>query len=659
MTYRADIDGLRAIAVLVVIFFHAEFPFFTGGFIGVDVFFVISGYLITRLMYNEYQAGTFSFSNFYIRRARRILPALIFIIILCCPAAWILMAPDAFIDFSKSVSAAALFASNFFFWQETGYFSATHAHLPLLHTWSLSIEEQFYIVFPALFGAVWFYARKALIPVLIIISLLSFALGIYWAATHPSAGFYLAPSRLWELLAGSLCVFLTVKPNRISRLIFPWLGLALIGGATLGYTQATPFPSYYALAPVLGAVLIILFCRAEEGLGRVLSLRPLVGIGLISYSAYLWHQPVFVFARLKMQEEPSFGIMAVLIVVSLFLAYLTWKYIETPFRKPKEHRERGVVRALLASAFTVGLVAGLGLIGSKTDLHETYFSASMDAQDMKLFSFIETHTNYDLSEYMGDDGACNFWVKDPKDIAANKFLNCQETFGKAVIVLGDSHAMNIYNFLYRANVTDFMIGISQGGCRPHDTIANCHLDRAQKFLSENKDAINRVYYHQSGSHLIRDYQGRNDSNAIFDSSRDYTIDTENIVQVGAYLNSLSADNDVIWLGPFVEARVNFRNLETVEASGLKIAPYNFEVFRTLETQIKTQHISEDTRYEYISLIDVLDMDENSLVIEGCLTFRDGDHFSRCGEALFGETLAANLFGRESGRKTQRVILKRK
>lgn len=332
MEYRREIDGLRAVAVLPVILFHAGFSWFSGGFIGVDVFFVISGYLITSILIHDLEKGTFSIARFYERRARRILPALFFVMLCCIPLAWVWMLPAQFRDFSQSLVAITFFASNVLFWIKAGYFSPISEEKPLLHTWSLAVEEQFYLFFPLLLLVVWRFGRSPVFYTILVISGISLTLTEWGWRYQPSANFYLLPFRAWELGVGALCaMWLHARPQASSSLLST-LGLGLITYSALAYDESVPFPSLYAMVPVAGTALIILFGTSSTLAGRWLSMKFPVGVGLISFSAYLWHQPLLAFARIRSLEPPSWEIMALLCVASLGLAYLTWRFVENPFR---------------------------------------------------------------------------------------------------------------------------------------------------------------------------------------------------------------------------------------------------------------------------------------------------------------------------------------
>jgi peptidoglycan/LPS O-acetylase OafA/YrhL len=365
MIYRKEIDGLRAIAVVPVILFHAGFEWMRGGYIGVDIFFVISGYLITSILLKEQQQGTFSIVNFYERRARRILPALFIVLLVCLPFAWFWLLPHELKAFGKSMIAVVTFVSNLLFWLETDYFTADRELIPLLHTWSLAVEEQFYIIFP-LFLA--FFSRKNTLLMVTIVALIAlFSLGMTeWGWRYFAEGnFYLIPFRAWELMIGALTAFyLFYKPQPQGMIcqLGSVLGLALIVLAIFFLDKSIPFPSLYALVPTLGTALIILFANDNTWVNKLLSLKLFVMIGLVSYSAYLWHQPLFVFARAYYMEMPNASIMAVLSLVSVLLGYISWRYIEAPFRDKRRFSQRQIfVASLLVGVVFVLIGAALVL----------------------------------------------------------------------------------------------------------------------------------------------------------------------------------------------------------------------------------------------------------------------------------------------------------
>ena len=355
LVYRRDIDGLRAVAVIAVVLFHFGVPGFSGGFVGVDVFFVISGYLITSIIWRQHQAARFSFVEFWARRARRILPALFVMMAAVLAVGWFLMAPKDYEELGRSVRYQVMFVSNLLFMRQEGYFDAASDLKPLLHTWSLAVEEQFYIVFPLLLTLLcsrFKHWRLALFSLLLV----SFGLSVWAVAQHPEKAFFLLPMRAWELLAGAM---LAVAPARQTRLTpgaaqgISLLGMGLILVAVFGYDNSTPFPGAAALLPVLGVVALIWANEHQSTwVGRVLSTRLMVGLGLISYSWYLWHWPVFVFGSYAGADEFGPVLTGGLIALTLILGYLSWRFVETPFRE----------RRILAGRRQILVAAGLGIL---------------------------------------------------------------------------------------------------------------------------------------------------------------------------------------------------------------------------------------------------------------------------------------------------------
>jgi len=335
VTYRSDIDGLRAIAVLAVLFFHAGLGF-PGGFVGVDIFFVVSGYLITGLILKDLDRDRFHVRDFWERRVRRILPALAVVVFSTLVAGWFLLLPLNLKELAQSVAAQTMLVSNVYFWQKSGYFAQAAEVKPLLHTWSLAVEEQFYLLFPFLLIAFKRFSRKFLILGMLLIGGISLSLCICLRYKYSSACFYLLPMRAWELMIGAILAALPAQraPARWLTEVLSCGGLLAILCAVFFYDRETPFPGIAATVPCVGAALIIWGNgHTLTSVGKLLAARPLVFIGLISYSLYLWHWPVLVFFKYWTLGPIPQNQRILLLIASLGLAVLSWRFVETPFRK--------------------------------------------------------------------------------------------------------------------------------------------------------------------------------------------------------------------------------------------------------------------------------------------------------------------------------------
>jgi peptidoglycan/LPS O-acetylase OafA/YrhL len=357
-SYRPDIDGLRAVAILPVLLYHAHVPGVTGGYVGVDLFFVISGYLITGILAREMDRGSFSILRFYERRARRILPALLaMLVVVLAVAAWLYL-PGDFPGVPRSALATLGFASNLEFFAETGYFATGADTKPLLHTWSLAIEEQFYLFFPLLLLVLTRWPRWRT-GILALLTLASFALAVATQGGKSGFAFYLLPPRAWELFVGGLLALAAVPPLRGPRMRegVALAGLAAVLIPVLLYTPKTVFPGVTALAPVLGAA-ALLHAAPGTRVGRLLALPPLVGIGLLSYSLYLWHWPLIVFVQYATETKLAGGWQAAAVLGSLLLGWASWRYVERPFRDPARFGRAAIFRWSAAGIGAVALVAG-------------------------------------------------------------------------------------------------------------------------------------------------------------------------------------------------------------------------------------------------------------------------------------------------------------
>lgn len=458
--YRKDIDGLRAIAVLAVIAFHANSRLVPGGFAGVDVFFVISGFLITGLLFNALERGTFSFTGFYARRIRRIFPAYIAVSVVTLGVSSWLLIPNDYIFYTTSLAASWAFVSNIFFSMLSwGYFGQRTEEFPLLHTWSLSVEEQFYFLFPVLLIVLFRRFRKHLVVILTVIGIILAA--VSQLKTGELKSYFLLNARAHELIVGTLTFFILrrfpPKPGLLSATLATF-GMMLVFGSFVLINKELPFPGVNSLFPCIGTALVIYGCCCDNAVSSMLKSRPLVGIGLISYSLYLWHWPIFAFLKYR-QIELTLPVGIGAVTVSFVLAYLTWKFIETPARHaPSLRFNRAFMRLYAAPA---ALFMGVGLFSYVTEGAPHRFSDDM-RELISSYSF-----ERDLTR------SCSVRAEDYKTVTLD-YLMAHCAFGATapekakVLLMGDSHAHHFKPFVDRLAQDAGMKAVYhvQSGCFP-------------------------------------------------------------------------------------------------------------------------------------------------------------------------------------------------
>jgi peptidoglycan/LPS O-acetylase OafA/YrhL len=645
MKYRAEIDGLRCVAVVPVVLFHAGLSMFAGGYVGVDIFFVISGYLITTILYREALQGRLSIRRFYDRRVRRIIPALLLVTAFSTIVSLLIMLPTQLEDYGKSVVAVNLFVSNILFWRESGYFAGAAELKPMLHTWSLAVEEQFYIVFPLVIALLVPRLRiLALVGLIAFVTLASFALSDFAATWKPVANFYLAPTRAWELLVGALCAFYLHHKGQQSN---EWLALAGVIAIALSIVMLddlTPFPSRFALPAVLGTALIIVYASKETWTARALSLKPLVYIGLISYSAYLWHQPLLAFARLQMEHPPTL-LLVVLGIASFPMAFLSWRYVEQPFRTKSAGTNAPLVSSamlwvwlglpfLAVTLFAVYLVVTDGLrdryVASLTPQEQQFFAAYEDAK-----ADIWT----DESVQMFDDGECRFHATSLSDEARARLKRCSAAYGPGILIVGDSHAMDLYNGIAMNTAKPFVFGLSRPGCRLHEGEESCIYADLAALVRDESENIDAVFYQQAGFYLMMDERGNTGRRSFFEKANvpEYRINTDYLNQIGTYLDKLGQSAEVIWVGSRVEPHLTpekmIRRGCDYKASLTASHMGNFE---RLDEAVRAQIDTSRPAYGYLSEFEAVALDP-SVDLYDCeaIYWSDGDHWSIAGERRFG------------------------
>jgi len=638
LTYRPEIDGLRAIAVGAVILYHAKITIFgqqpfKGGFIGVDIFFVISGYLITSIILKELiTTGSFSFKHFYERRIRRILPVLLFVMLVSLPFAWMLMLPTNFIDFSKSILYSLGFSSNYYF-DYTGqvYGDTDGLYKPFLHTWSLSVEEQFYILFPIILLITFKYFREYLIYILTFGFIISLGLAEWTSRNDLSASFYFIHTRMWELLAGSiLAYFEIIKGHRNKykplNLILPTVGLILIGHSVLFFNTEILHPSFYTLSPIIGICLIIWFSNKDEPVTRILSSKLFVGFGLISYSLYLWHYPIFAFARIG--DVGQLGIIKLLILIStLVLSIVSYFFIEKPARN-KKFRFILILKYICMAIFLI-ILSSLIIIGKQGKLNKL----NIKLEKSIISPLFESECKYSSNNI-------NFLID---DFFKKRFNNCKKKFGEFILILGDSHSIDLFNSISKiSNEKIFIVGLNRGGCRPNSKFdSNCHYSNALKFIKKHKENIKFIFFNHKGSYFLTNTgKNKNFSDSNF---RKLPLENEQIKNTINYLISIKKlKKELIFIGPHLEPNIILSRQKIIDIVINKQSLKDNTNYDLLIVDKKLKEITNKHNISYVSKIDVLEFDiKKDFIVDNSITFSDTEHWNDYGEVYFGKKLVFN------------------
>ncbi len=561
LTYRPEIDGLRAVSVISVVLYHAKLTFFgyqpfKGGFIGVDIFFVISGYLITSIILKELIiTGSFSFKYFYERRIRRILPALLFVMLASLPFAWIYLLPSSFIDLLKSIIYSLGFSSNFYFhYSDTQYAAESGLLKPFLHTWSLSVEEQYYILFPLIFLISFKYFRKYLIYILILGFIISLTLADWGSRNHPQFTFYVLPTRGWELLAGSILAYFEISKGFRSKfsklnLIFPSIGLLLIIHSIIFFNDKMLHPSFYTISPIIGACLVIWFSNKNEITTKILSTKLFVGIGLISYSLYLWHFPIFAYARnigliLKFQNA-----IYLLILLSILLSVFSYFFIEKKFRD-KNFQFKKIFKSVCFMYVFILIFSLIVILNDGIKKRFPQILNNIDSEDDIFYALKNKDGNICLGHF---------------------YCASNEKSDKKVFLLGDSHMAAIsYDLNNKLIEKDYQfIPLTIPSCyffrdfdkidiRTNKKISKCSASEIEKrynLIKENSKSIiiigGRLSYQLSGINY-QDFLGNKNVEFKYKSSSFDNVKEsfrKNILD-------FSKENNVILIYPYPEMNVD-------------------------------------------------------------------------------------------------------
>ena len=613
--YRPDIDGLRAISVLAVMLYHAEFQVFSGGFIGVDVFFVISGYLITQMVLGDFERGSFSLSHFYERRVRRILPALLVMLAATVPLAYVFLSADPLADYSAALLGATWFSSNFVFWSEAGYFDRASEFKPLLHTWSLGVEEQFYLVFPALFWVL--YKFKWLIPGLSLAVVISFLMAQFGLSSDAEWPFYMLVSRAWELGLGALLAVVLahsrISEIRVTRLLAELLvlsgSLAILVPVFI-FSELTATPGPLLLVPTLGACLLIWLAPATSYMRRLLSLKWLVGLGLISYSLYLWHQPVLVFGRIIIGDALGFEWRIAMLLGAFPLAILSWRYIERPFRHAGQIATRHLIFIVLVMMITTGSAVMLHHLASTDEKAST--GVVGDIGHGRYYEVMDQRFDRCEVEYL--QYRIELWENVPRCHKSKR------AGAPSIAFYGDSHAEQLFVGA-EALLSQASIYLIRGGI---PFLGNDRFKGPLRYLEEQKD-INVVVFSAYWLEKIQILGGEQFSEQLFNTVK---------WMVGrGFKVVLMMDTPDFGFDPALcvyESKLNNARCDITR----KQHNGDQAIYRELFIAI--------AEHPNVELVDVsraiCDVNTCSMLSEDRLLYRDNDHLNLIGSQLAGELL---------------------
>jgi len=650
MNYRHEIDGLRSFAIGAVLLFHAAPSFLVGGYLGVDIFFVISGYLITGVIIESHQNGNFKFWLFLERRIRRIIPALAVMLIVFIPVFVATIAPFSSGQLSKAILSVIFFFSNIHFWSNTGYFSDDTKYDPLLHTWSLSVEEQYYIIFPLLFVLLLkILNRKYLILTTVFFILLGLFLAQYLSLTRPNISFFVILTRGWEFLAGTLAFILyknQLLDFRIKRLN-EFLSGASFFVILLSFAYIGPYlshPGFITALPVFSTLLILANHKNSVLFISFLQTRILTSLGLISYSVYLYHQPLFSTYRNFFGVNLNFFEILCLTGASIFAGFLSFKYIEKPFRSAKIIG-RAKFFLLLSISYTLIIFLAL-MISRNSERVENIWKNYQSKSSITAYEFVKRNSG--ALEDLGFrnfnkkyESECNAMFDKVSAIEGSWLDKCFEKYGPAIIVLGDSHAINFYRIVISSEPQNFVIGMAHGGCRLGLSSCTYYTD-LEKFISKNQEKVAGVIYHQRGGYLLASSSSRPatfELDATPNNKPRNLLHTsfEEINTVKIYLEKLSRNTSVIWLGSRVEPRIAKKTMIKRGCnSQWDVAESLKETFNKLDNDI-ANILDNNSPVRYLSFIDRYRVDFSQDFMNcSNLFWRDETHLSLDGILLLSK-----------------------
>jgi peptidoglycan/LPS O-acetylase OafA/YrhL len=631
MTYRPDLDFLRAIAVMSVILYHAGVPQFQSGFIGVDLFFVLSGYLIGAIATREITEKSFSAKDFLERRARRILPALFFVTLFNFPLVLYVFAPSQIENVLKGFISISTFTSNFFFWRQSGYFDPKSEFQPFLHTWSVGVEIQFYILFCFLIVlSLKQNTKSTLTKYTWILLVASVTLSMLFSFWKPGIAFYLLPSRLWEFLAGSLVAFFEkkIRKDRDRSIFFTPLkftSLVLILASLTKSNSGVSWPNIGTFIPVIATCMFI-YARSESKLSKsVFHFKPLVFTGRVSYGWFLWHWPLIVYFNYFTDLQVSSMNLLIVSVTALAIAIVQWRWLETPLRDRRSISTNRFYKVIVAQFLIILIISSLGIFSNG---YQKVWSEIRYYKGEKIV--VSTYLKREMEEEIevrNSDCMLNY-----DQVINNQqaiLESCSRRYGKAIQIIGDSHGLVFYDIIFKSGIGKFVINWSRPTSRPQSGIDGQYKE-VLEFTRKNAGYISRVLFMQSGSYLLEDQFGRVDSAESFREEASFKTSERSVIRTFDYLRELSSQVEVVWIGPYVESRMSPDNPQNWYREK-EIPKHVVEVFSQLDSDLKT--VAKEQNIKYISSQPHFKFENNRILVGDCIVWRDQDHWSKCGREL--------------------------
>ena len=651
---RKDINGLRGLAILAVILYHLNLEnndiyFFSGGFVGVDIFFVISGYLIALVLFKELaQNNTISITNFYIKRMRKVLPSLFFVIVATSIFSWFFILPNSFENQSKSIISTIFFVSNFFYYIEGRFVDEFNVLSFFWHTWSLSLQLQFYIIFPIVILLCSNFFKNKILFILIIFCITSFLIAEYGSMNSPVSTYYFLPTRVWELLIGSIFAKIEIDFEKIEIFFFekliPITCLFLITFSIFAYSDRIfnpsieyyPIPSRFILVPTIATIMIIYFNNKKNIINKILSINILQGIGTISYPLYLWHFVVFSISKKIGLLDNEIDIKIILFFFTFLISIFTYFFIEKKFlfKSNDSYNIKDKIYLLLlgimASVIFIFSVNNIYNNGKASRLNTNTFLNNMSV-NIKNINSAKSENGKDYNE------ECKFITYSFNDVFYKKFKKCFSKYDNFIFILGDSQAIEIFNATARYINHPMIIGVASGGCRPADNKKSCHYEDALNFFKKYSGNISLIIYNQRGSYFLTDT-----SMGKFPYSVDYRklpIRKNVIKKTDKYLLEIKNYGiEIIWLGIVDEPNIKLTNKLAKNLNNVK-QKYHYDN----SSLIKINEILKNSNIEYVSIIDLVNFNLDEFYLEKKLTYSDSVHWTSFGEKFFGKKIVEKTF----------------